>query len=267
MPVRFQVDPDFYDHPKSIGLSDAATALWVRAGSYSTAKLLDGFVPEHVLVTLSRTAEAAAEELVARGLWRRRRGGFQFHQWEQRNLTRARVETDRAHDRDKKKRQRATARGNPTTPADNGSKSGAEQVEERIVPPGHPGGLPEESSGSPGDVPPLSVSVSVSESVSGSGQSVVPPHDPDLAALAGFPPEPPRTCRQHRLDPDPPACGRCGDARRENELWSAERRRRLAAAPDCPRHRGQPAHNCGICRSEALGARTGEFRIIQGGAR
>ena len=67
MVVRFQVDPDFYDHPKSIGLSDAATALWVRAGSYSAAKLLDGFIAEHVLSTLSRSPEEASAEPLRSG--------------------------------------------------------------------------------------------------------------------------------------------------------------------------------------------------------
>lgn len=78
MPIRFQVDGDFYDHPKAIGLSDAATALWVRAGSYSTAKLLDGFVPEDALVLCSRTPQEASGELVRRGLWRRVGDGYRF---------------------------------------------------------------------------------------------------------------------------------------------------------------------------------------------
>jgi hypothetical protein len=87
MPIRFQVDPDFYDHPKAIGMSDAATALWVRAGSYSAAKTTDGFVAESVLALLSQTPAEAARELVRRGLWSRVKGGYRFHQWEARNLT------------------------------------------------------------------------------------------------------------------------------------------------------------------------------------
>lgn len=153
MPVRFQVDPDFYDHPKSIGLSDAATALWVRAGSYSVAKLLDGFVPEHVLALLSRSPVEAADELVARGLWRRTKGGFQFHQWDGRNLTRARIEADRDYERERKRKRREQAKVNT-----NG------HVKDSIVPPGHPSGHPGESDGCPVDVPPVSVSMSVSMS-------------------------------------------------------------------------------------------------------
>lgn len=110
MPIRFQVDADFYDHPKAIGLSDAATALWTRAGSYSAAKLLDGFVPEHALALLTQSSEEAPGELVRRGLWKRVRGGFQFHEWDERNLTRERVESHREADRDRKRAERGTDR-------------------------------------------------------------------------------------------------------------------------------------------------------------
>lgn len=78
MPVRFQVDPDFYDHPKTAGMSDAAFSLWVRAGSFSAAKLTDGFIAETVLVHTLRSDTQVADELVERGLWRRRRGGYMF---------------------------------------------------------------------------------------------------------------------------------------------------------------------------------------------
>lgn len=78
MPVRFQVDPDFYDHPKTIGMSDAAISLWVRAGSFSAAKRLDGFVPLFATFDLSRTPAAAAQELVQRGFWRVVAGGYSF---------------------------------------------------------------------------------------------------------------------------------------------------------------------------------------------
>jgi hypothetical protein len=225
MPVRFQVEADFYDHPKSIGLSDAATALWVRAGSYSAAKLLDGFIAEHVLSTLSRSPEAAAEELVARGLWRRTRGGFQFHQYEERNLTKADVEADREYERNRKRERRAATK--------------SAQVNTPSVPPGLPAVVPDLSHRDSGQSPSgsVSVSVSVSESVSESGPGG---------------PEPPRRCRDHQDDPDPPNCRRCGEARRANESWHADRRERLAAAAQCRVHRGQLAHNCALCRAEEL---------------
>ena len=106
MPIRFQVDGDFYDHPKTTGMSDAAFSLWVRAGSYSTAKLSDGFVSEDVLALTLRTEATVAEELVRRGLWRRVKGGYRYHQWDQRNLTKDRVEADREADRERKRAER-----------------------------------------------------------------------------------------------------------------------------------------------------------------
>lgn len=106
MPVRFQVDPDFYDHPKTAGMSDAAFSLWVRAGSYSAAKLTDGFVADHVLEFVLRSSKETADELVGRRLWKRSRGGYQFHQWNGRNLTRERVEDHRKSEAERKRDER-----------------------------------------------------------------------------------------------------------------------------------------------------------------
>jgi hypothetical protein len=120
MPVRFQVDPDFYDHPKTAGMSDAAFSLWVRAGSYSAAKLTDGFIAESVLVHTLRSGTEVADELVERGLWRRRRGGFTFHEWNDRNLTKQRVESHNKSEAERKRRERQSrkpqARGGNVRP-------------------------------------------------------------------------------------------------------------------------------------------------------
>lgn len=262
MPIRFQVDGDFYDHPKAIGLSDAATALWVRAGSYSTAKLLDGFVPEDALVLCSRTPEDAAGELVKRGLWRRVKGGFSFHQWGERNLTRERVEDYKARDRERKQEDRrhrrvthdvtcqlcghgfVTARSDAkycsTACRKRASRNANPQVGTQVV----RSDSDVDSERNPNGIRPVSVSVSVSESVSGSGQAA--------PSARASPPEPPRNCPEHLDNPDPPPCGRCADARRTHDRWEAQRAARIAAAPKCRRHRGQPADNCALCRSERL---------------
>ena len=65
-------------------------------------------------------------------------------------------------------------------------------------------------------------------------------------------PEPPSRCEEHLNDPDPPRCGPCADARRAHARWEAQRAARIAAAPKCPKHRGLPATNCGLCRAEKL---------------
>jgi hypothetical protein len=231
MPIRFQVDADFYDHPKTTGMSDAAFSLWVRAGSFSAGKLTDGFIAEDVLALTLRSSTDVADELVRRGLWRRCRGGWRFHQWGHRNLTKTRVETDREADRIRKRQERHSKTNN-ATPHVNGTNVRPDT--ER-----NPDGIQRDSDRSPE----RSVSVSVSESVSGSGQARASPVD-----------EPPRTCPRHLDDPDPPACGPCGDARRNHDRWEANRNARQAAAPKCRLHRGQPAHNCALCRADQLAA-------------
>lgn len=178
MPVRFQVDPDFYDHPKSIDLSDAAVALWTRAGSYSVAKLLDGFVPDAMLARLSKTADEASQELMRQGLWRRTKGGFQFHQWKERNpLTRARIEADREYERDKKRRQRGTS--SEGSESSNTQASGTDVSPP--VPPGHLG----DTTGTPPGVPTQSDSDSDSDSDSSKNtprkRGRVTDDDPDFA--------------------------------------------------------------------------------------
>ena len=75
MAIRFQVDGDFYDHPKTIGLSDAAVALWTRSGSYSAAKRAKGFIAANALPILTQAPDAA-KELLAAGLWKRVKGGY-----------------------------------------------------------------------------------------------------------------------------------------------------------------------------------------------
>lgn len=232
MPIRFQVDADFYDHPKTTGMSDAAFSLWVRAGSFSAGKLTDGFIAEDVLALTLRSTADVADELVRRGLWKRSRGGWRFHEWGQRNLTKTRVEADREADRIRKRQERH-GKTNNATPHVNGNnvRPDAERT---------PSGIQRDSTRSPE----RSVSVSVSESVSGSGQAA--------PSARASPAEPPRNCPEHLDNPDPPPCGRCADARRAHDRWEAQRAARIAAAPKCRRHRGQPADNCALCRSEEL---------------
>lgn len=226
MPIRFQVDPDFYDHPKTLGMSDAATALWVRAGSYSAAKLTDGFVADAALALLSQTPMEAARELTRRGLWSRVKGGYVFHEWGTRNLTRARVEADKTSDRERKRRERESARRNAKSQVKGQSvRSDSEPDSDRT-----PEGIP-------------LLSVSVSGSVSGSGQAAP-------SARAG--PEPPRRCPTHIDTPDPPPCGACADARHHHDRWqqqqtaaAAQQRQRQAA--DRAATAAAAIAACGLC--------------------
>ena len=78
----FPVDDSFHSHPKSMAVSLTALGLWTVAGSWSSDHLRDGFVPDHVVSSLSRGQIELAKELVGAGLWKRTRGGYQFHEWD-----------------------------------------------------------------------------------------------------------------------------------------------------------------------------------------
>lgn len=101
----FRVDDGFHSHPKALSTSLAARGLWVTAGSWSSAHLTDGVVPDQVLVSLGGTPELAAE-LVAAGLWKRRRNGWAFHDWRDKNPTKEAVENERAAARERQRRSR-----------------------------------------------------------------------------------------------------------------------------------------------------------------
>lgn len=78
----FKVDDSFFMNPKTAMLSDSATALWLRAGSWSAQQLTGGFIPAHML-PLFRGSEESADELCDAGLWERDldRHGYVFHDW------------------------------------------------------------------------------------------------------------------------------------------------------------------------------------------
>jgi hypothetical protein len=78
----FKVDDSFYDHPKVFDAPDSAVALWVRAGTWSARNSQGGFVPTKMPARLCDDPEAAVRELLDRGLWKRTKGGYRFHDWE-----------------------------------------------------------------------------------------------------------------------------------------------------------------------------------------
>ncbi|MGW4422577.1 hypothetical protein [Streptosporangium sp. NPDC004631] len=97
----FKVDDSLHSHPKAMAASLAALGLWTAAGSWSSGHLTDGFIPDHMIPSLSRGQVELAKELCVAGLWRRSKGGYQFHQWHEdsdgttRNPTREAVESTR----------------------------------------------------------------------------------------------------------------------------------------------------------------------------
>lgn len=78
----FKVDDSFFSNPKTAMLSDGATALWLRSGSWSAQQLTDGFIPTR-MVPMFRGSDDSVRELCDVGLWERddERDGYWFHDW------------------------------------------------------------------------------------------------------------------------------------------------------------------------------------------
>jgi len=103
----FRVDDSFYDHPKAVGLSDNAVALWTRTGAWSGKQLTDGLVPLAMVEQFARGADAAkvvAAELMDHRLWEPGADAIQFHDWADYNPTREQVLARRAADTKRRRR-------------------------------------------------------------------------------------------------------------------------------------------------------------------
>jgi general stress protein YciG len=224
----FKVDDKLHSHSKTrkvLAEAPAALALWVVAGSWSSDNLTDGFVPDHQLPWLIPVgAEDMARQLVTARLWKRAKGGYQFHQWAadgdgtKRNPTRVEVEAER--------QKKAEA--------------------------GRKGGLASGKTRSRNEAP----------ASAPASRLVEPPTRPDPTLLGGALRDPvtppgarealPSKCPEHEHLDEPPPCGRCADLRRARTRWEMAEGERVRSAPKCRRHRGQLAENCGLCRSEEL---------------
>lgn len=224
----FKVDDKLHSHSKTrkvLAEAPAALALWVVAGSWSSDNTTDGFVPDHQLPWLIPDgAEGMARQLVAARFWKRVKGGYQFHEWAtdgdgtKRNPLRVEIEAER-----KKKAEAGRKGGLASGKTRSKDEAPASAPASRFVEP-------------PTRPDPTSI-----------GGALGDPLTPGVRELP-----PPSKCPDHEHLDEPPACGRCADARRARTRWDiadAERRRNT---PQCRSHRGQPADNCALCRSEAL---------------
>lgn len=79
----FKVDDQLAFNSKVMLAGNAAMGLWVRAGSWSSAQLTDGFIPEHMANAMASAMAngCEADALVDAGLWLTVEGGYQFHDW------------------------------------------------------------------------------------------------------------------------------------------------------------------------------------------
>lgn len=167
-----QLDDNIGDHPKTLDISDAAFAMWVRAIAYCSKHLTDGFVPESALrrLTRHRTPKVVAAELVrarlfdvaegvdpasegsaegergsSEGRATRERGsstGFRVHDYLAHNMSadvvRARREAERARKQAAREKQGRDANGRVTSGRTDAGR-----------PPGHPPDVRAESERSP----------------------------------------------------------------------------------------------------------------------
>ncbi|MEU3011094.1 hypothetical protein [Nocardia asteroides] len=102
----FRVDDDAAFHSKIVAAGNAAVGLWTRAGSWSSRELTDGFIPAHMIASMGTPAQA--KKLVQVRLWDKVDGGYQFHQWAERQpFTKADVERKREEARDRMRNVRA----------------------------------------------------------------------------------------------------------------------------------------------------------------
>lgn len=92
----FKVDDNLAFHPKVLAAGNTAMGLWVRAGAWSSDQLTDGHIPAAMLPAFG-ARKADAERLVTAGLWSQEDDGYQFHEWLDRNPSRAEVEEIRAN--------------------------------------------------------------------------------------------------------------------------------------------------------------------------
>lgn len=277
----FKVDDKFHDHPKVRRLGKdklAAIGLWALCGSWAGDTTSDGFVPLEI-VQRHDPRERVAARLVAVGLWHKvTKGGepgYEFHQWDERQPTRASIEAEREEWRGRKARQRkkstrdsrGTHAGQPVdnsvdVPTGNenpGQKSDQETVTTAVIhrgyrevaeAPGHHGGDPQggptseddqlsrrDSRGSHADV--RYPSRPVPSRTSGHpGEGTSP-----LARADETPPAP--RCPKHEQTPADGPCGKCADARRAREAWEdADAARREHIARDIERAVADPRQRC-----------------------
>ena len=106
----FKVDDSFYDHPKFLGLSNAAVGLWVKAGAWCGKHLTDGVIPAEKVKTL-RGTPAQIRDLIAAGLWVECESevgakAYRFHDWIEYQPTRKQTLKERADSAERQRKSR-----------------------------------------------------------------------------------------------------------------------------------------------------------------
>jgi len=240
----FKISDTFHAHPKVMATRLDAVGLWAVAGAWCGANLTDGFVPDHVVARLTAGDSDLAKALVTAGLWRRTRGGFEFHDWNNYQPTRTEVENRRESWREAKRRQRR-ADGEPQRTRDHvsvGHSQDSDQMSRRDsrrsqALPSRP--VPESPNG---------------DSRGGGARPRAPARETAHPARSSA------RCVEHEHDADPPRCGACARAQRftagllRDELDAARRDPRLRCehGTDGGKHVRSDTHQplCALCRAQ-----------------
>jgi hypothetical protein len=106
-----KLDDAFPSHPKALAAGPEACWLYVVALCHAKHHLTDGCVSRAVVLSLLRRPErqvlALAARLVAARLWEAEGEDYRIHNYAERNLTRAEVESERSAWRERQQRRRA----------------------------------------------------------------------------------------------------------------------------------------------------------------
>lgn len=94
----FRVDDNMHGHPKARAAGLESLGLWTISGSFCGNYLTEGFVPDWFVRTW-KNGRKLAGQLVAAGLWMEAEQdgvkGWQFHQWDERQPSKAQVTAER----------------------------------------------------------------------------------------------------------------------------------------------------------------------------
>lgn len=138
---HFFVDDAFSDSKEVMSIPKryrlAAVGLWSLCGSWSAAKLTDGFVPDQVLERLGARPVLVDVLVDPAHLWAREVGGIRFTNWSKWQRTRAQVEAYRAAQAEKKRKQRGGGKGAATS-EDSEVSPGDTMGDNETCPPGTP---------------------------------------------------------------------------------------------------------------------------------
>ncbi|AXQ60666.1 hypothetical protein SEA_ALI17_50 [Gordonia phage Ali17] len=253
----FKVDDNFHHHPKALSAGNAALGLWVRAGSWCGSNLTEGYIPRRIALQMGSRAQVRS--LISTGLWIEVDDGYMFHEWGERQPTKAEVESEREANRKrqanyrKRRREAAAAEADaesinaPTEPENNGVSHTVTNRTRNAVSNGTPT--------RPDPTRPITTSGQVREGGSPKQTRATAPRPEAitrgaLALVVSAAPdadaEPPTKCPRHRTRIgriDEP-CAPCRDARLAHQAWTEHRAQLEQLARD---HRRTAIADCDRC--------------------